>query len=317
MEYDYRGWWIKNANEYLSNFRAGAICVEYSKEDAKKIYKELPHLITASDIDQYAYALFLMNLNISKNDSYKALQIAQNLINKGNVLGNYLSAHLIFDGIVVKNVDAIAVKHLQKVLQYIPNFAPALYNLGCCYYYGKGIEKNPSLGMKYIEKANDLGFNKAVNYIARCYYDGNNNYPVNYQKALELFKQTYLRGNAEAHYYLGEMHRYGKGLSQDLNKALPYFSIAGYKGHIEAAQLAGVLQFGGKHVPLNIPEAANLLKIAAQGGKTEAMYVLALIYIVHENFNHKKDEGFEWLKKACKLGYEDAIKLANKMNIRY
>ena len=40
MEYDYRGWWIKNANEYLSNFRAGAICVEYSKEDAKKIYKK-------------------------------------------------------------------------------------------------------------------------------------------------------------------------------------------------------------------------------------------------------------------------------------
>ena len=101
MRYDYKGWWINDASQYLSNYRMGSICVTYSKSDVEKMFRDLPRLITSSDIDQYAYGTFLYKNYRNNDDLKKALAIAKNLMNNGNVLGNYLYAHLIFDGVVL------------------------------------------------------------------------------------------------------------------------------------------------------------------------------------------------------------------------
>ena len=317
MRYDYKGWWINDASQYLSNYRMGSICVTYSKSDVEKMFKDLPKLITSSDIDQYAYGTFLFKNYRNNDDLKKVLAIAKNLMNNGNVLGNYLYAHLIFDGVVLQKIESIAVQHLERVLRDIPDFAPALYNLGYCYYYGNGVNKNTTLAMQYINKAKDLGLNSAINYVGLCYYNGKDGYPQDYQKALECFKESSFKGDEKGYFYLATLYALGKGCPRDYQRAVECYSLAGTKGHIDSAYNAGRMYFFGTQVAKNIGAAAYSLEIAAKGDKVEAMYLLSLLYLKESEYYYKKDEGIEWLKKACKLGYEDAIKLANKMNIRY
>ena len=202
MWFDYKGWWISSAQEYISNFRRGSICVSFSKSDVDKVYRDLPRLITSTDIDQYAYGFFLMKYGKDINDQYKALEIAKNLMAKGNVLGNYIYAHLIFDDKVLRKVEDIGLGHFQRVLQDIPDFAPALYNVGLCYYRGQGTSKNIPLAMQYFEKAKQGGFNPAINYIGLCYYNGRHGYPLDHYKAFECFRESSFRGDEEGYYYI-------------------------------------------------------------------------------------------------------------------
>ena len=304
MRYDYKGWWINSAQQYLSNFRMGSICVTYSKEDGEKMYRDLPRLITSDDIDQYAYGNFLYYSYKNNDDLKKALEIAKNLMNKGNVLGNYLYAHLIFDGKVLKKVEDIGVAHFKRVLQDIPDFAPALYNLGYCMYYGKGIEKNITEAMKYIERAKEGGYNAAINYIGLCYYNGRHGYPEDCQKALECFKESSFRGSENGYFYLATLYALGKGCPKDPQKAVECYALAGTKGHIEAAYNAGRMYFFGTQIPKNLGAAAYSLEIAAKGEKVEAMYLLALLYLNDYSFYHKKMKAKNGLEKHV----EQAIK---------
>ena len=318
MWYDYKGWWINSAQEYINNYRNGAICVTFSKDDIEKVHRDLPRLVTTTDIDQYAYGFFLMKYARNIDDSYKALQISKALMAKGNVLGNYLYAHLIFENKVLKRIDEIGLQHFLRVLQDIPDFAPDLYNVGLCHYRGEGTPKNIPLALEYFEKARQGGFNAAINYIGLLYYNGHHGYPLDYYKAFECFRESSFRGDEKGYYFLGILYNQGKGCTQDYKRALDCFALAGTKGHIDAAYSAGLMQTTGTNVPKNIDAAAYYLNIAAKGGRVEAMYFLATLYLGNPyHFYGKEEEGKAWLIKACQQVFQDAIALDRKLNIRY
>ena len=319
MYYDYKGWWISSAREYLSNFRNGAICVTWGRNDEDKMYNELPKLITSNDLDQYAYANFLMQCHRNDiNDLYKALEIAKNLMHKGNGLGNYLYAFLIYGGKVLKKVDDIAYAHLVKANELIPDFAPGLFNVGICLVKGEGCTKNLDLGLQYIQRAKELGFNRAINYIGLLYYNGYRNFPLDYAKAFECFRESAFRGDENGYYYQAMMYRKGEGVSQDHKRSLDCYSLAGTKGHVDAAYYAGLVQITGEHHPVNYEAAAYHLENAAKWGHAKAMWMLGVLYLEKIYlFYGKQEEGKQWIIKSCRLGCQEAIDTAKKANIRY
>ena len=94
----------------------------------------------------------------------------------------------------------ISTRHLSDSLQPLKGYPRAEVRVGYCYFYGHGVDVDPS-------------------------------------KALELYTQAAEKGNAVAMNNLGRFHEYGKcGLSVDLSEARRYYRMAADKGNAHAIE---------------------------------------------------------------------------------
>lgn len=315
MYYDFKGWWINNARELLSNYRNGAICVTYSKQDQDAIAKDLPRLVTNDDIDQYCYASFLYSTG---RDNYKAYQIIQNLMYKNYTHAYYVYAHMLYDGKVVSKNEYEGARYFQKVIDAIPNFAPALYNLGVCYINGNGVSKNETKGIQMIQKAKELGLNNAINYIGHCYYNGKLGFPKDPYKAFECYNESSFRGDTTGYFNLGILYSLGAGCTQDKKKAYSNYSLAATKGHLEAQYISGIMCLTGTDIPRNLDGAVYFFEMAAKAGQAKSMGYLGSLLLSKELcYYMREEEGKEWIRKGARLGDKVSIEIANKYNIRY
>ncbi|KTC71536.1 TPR repeat-containing protein [Legionella birminghamensis] len=147
----------------------------------------------------------------------------------------------------------------------------ALVNLGVCYHWAQGIEKddeaavlcfelaadknNPqalyNLGMAYEEGWYDGAINtaKALSYYIQAarlkdsesvcqlgWYAENGIYPViqNFSEAYKQYLKADELGSARAAYNLGRCYESGKGTKQDLDQALECYQRAYERGYVKA-----------------------------------------------------------------------------------
>jgi len=97
--------------------------------------------------------------------------------------------------------------------------------LGLMYCMGKGVEQNIKLGMEWVNMATEykesylLSNNYLINAIGDLYYDGMFGIPVDYEKAIELYRKAAQSGMMAAQKNLAKMYLKGKGTEQDLIQA--------------------------------------------------------------------------------------------------
>ena len=71
------------------------------------------------------------------------------------------------------------------------------YNLGLCYYYGRGVPQDYEKAVKWFRKAAEYGNAGAQYSLGDCYYYGNG-VPQDYGKAVEWFRKAARQGDKDA-----------------------------------------------------------------------------------------------------------------------
>jgi len=110
------------------------------------------------------------------------------------------------------------------------------------------------------------------------YYRGRGT-SVNYAKALRLYQQAALRGNAEAQFIVGGMYYRGQGTDPNGREAFKWLLKAEQQGKFSPESLAiiGSMYLQGVGVPQNYQEAEKYLQLSADLGDISAKKNLAFM----------------------------------------
>ena len=135
--------------------------------------------------------------------------------------------------------------------------AEAMFNLGICYYKGKGVPPDKNKAIRLYERAASLGNSRAMNNLAICLSNGDG-VPEDKERAIQLFELASSLGSAHAMYNLGQCHYSGEGVSRDLKKAFLLYWRASSLGHAKAMYDLGTCYEQGKGVAQNKSKAKEL-----------------------------------------------------------
>jgi hypothetical protein len=127
----------------------------------------------------------------------------------------------------------------------------------------------------------------------------------NYARAFLLLAPLAERGEPEAEFVLGQMHRKGRGLVKSTAEALPLLSKAAEAGHAGAQNALGQLYEAGEGVDQNFDTALHWFQRAAESGDARAQLNLGLHYIRVED-HRDFGEAAKWLRRAAEQGEPEA-----------
>lgn len=166
-----------------------------------------------------------------------------------------------------------AIDYLDKSARQ--GYAPALNNLGSCFFMGHGVPRDWSIALHLYEAAADQGYALAECNLGHCYGQGTG-VELDYGKAAELFTRAAEKGEAQAQFFLGGCYRFGQGVAQDDQLSASWMDKAAQQGHPKALSCLGLYYVQGIGVGQDIAKGEDLLKLAAEKGDQDALlYFLA------------------------------------------
>ncbi|WP_010298196.1 F-box/SEL1-like repeat protein [Candidatus Odyssella thessalonicensis] len=160
------------------------------------------------------------------------------------------------------NKPLIAVEMLQRAVQ--EGSIEAIYTLGIMYYYGKGIEKNHTMAIQFLERfkntppeafadevidesvgdMTDFYMGKATFLLGKIFYEGTAG-EKNFKKAVEYLKECY--PTKKSGFYLGDIYENGgRGIETDNKEAAYWYAKAAEDGNEEAQRRLNVMVAEGR-----------------------------------------------------------------------
>lgn len=208
-------------------------------------------------------------------------------------------------------------------------------NLGVCYFYGEGVEKNMSEASKWFKKASEQGNAKAQFNMGLGYFKGEG-VPLDYGEAMHWFgeaaeqgdadaqlhvawcledmqapqndvfvacKRAAEMGNADAQCHLGFWYSEGKhGLEKNVAESSRWFMEAAKRGNDVAQFQMGLRYEAGAGVKKNAKEAAKWYMRAASKNNVVALYRLGCCYYYGDGVRIDNHAAWRCFKKASELG---------------
>ena len=153
--------------------------------------------------------------------------------------------------------------------------AAAQNNLGHCYEFGKGVEKNESLALEWYKKS--AAQNHSASYINLGYLQMKHH---EYHNAFEYFLKASKNGNCpQSWYYIGLMHEKGYFVPINSYLAFEYFEKASKLGHDASTLKIGDCYFSGYGgVNQDYLKAFDIYKKLALDGNVVAANNLGIMY---------------------------------------
>ena len=156
----------------------------------------------------------------------------------------------------------------------------AQYNLGCCYQYGKGVNKDEKKAFEWYLKSAENDNSDGQNNLGYCYkYAIGTNKDV--KKAFEWYLKSAEAGNNDAQLNLGHCYEYGIGTNKEEKRAFEWY-----------------------------------LKSAKAGNKF-AQYNMGICYQYEIGIEKNIQEATRWYKKALENGYDDAKTQLNVLSASF
>ena len=149
----------------------------------------------------------------------------------------------------------------------------AQYEVGECYYYGKGVSRDYAEAVKWYRKAADQGNADAQQGLGRCYYYGTG-VSKDYAEAVKWLRLSADQGHAEAQVCLGWCYENGEGVSKDMTEAVRLYRLAAEQGNANAQCNLGVCYENGEGVSKDMAEARRWYQKAADQGNEYAKKAL-------------------------------------------
>ena len=147
------------------------------------------------------------------------------------------------------------------------DYAPAQYNLGSMYWYGKGVERDVAKAVFWMAKPAAQGSAMAQGRLGSMYAEGKD-----FAKAVSLWVKAAERGDALAQLNLGLMYLRGEGgMEQDFEKAADWLKKAAEQGDALAQFNLGLMYVNGDGVKKSLEEAVFWMAQAAAQGYAPAL----------------------------------------------
>jgi hypothetical protein len=119
-----------------------------------------------------------------------------------------------------------------------------------------------------------------------------------YEKAIELFKQSAKYGNNEANFKLGVIYYKGNGVKKDLNLAMKYFQRAAVSGHMKAKYNTGVIYASKKYKKHNYKEAYTIFNELAVLNYASAQNKLGLFLLHGLGIEKDYKKAVKWFEES-------------------
>ncbi len=126
-----------------------------------------------------------------------------------------------------------AVKWYRKAAKQ--NDSEAQFNLGVCYFYGRGVEKDEKEAVKWIRKAAEQNHAGAQNNLGTCYAKGTG-VAKDAKEGVKWIRKAAEQNIAGAQHNLGECYDNGTGVEKDKNEAKNWYRKARVQYHKDAEQ---------------------------------------------------------------------------------
>lgn len=272
-----------------------------------------------------------LNRNIIKYQgltSYEIYKKGYDFLNGYGVRDDYHLAYLYFQ-IAAEMDDALGY-----------------HGLACCYWEGKGVEKDVEKGNEYERKSADKGYSAAIKWmyenddcddeminkaiqsmesglqkrivpeilsLANSYNYGDF-HGIDEPKAVNLYLQAVSLGDIESLYELAKCYENGWGAEVDSKKSAEYYKSAAEKGHLISQYELALRYKDGDGLSKNLSEAFTWFKKAAERGHVEAQYELAECYFRGRGVNTNKQVANNWYIKAAE---QDNLKAQAQLSENY
>ena len=209
-------------------------------------------------------------------------------------------------------------------------------NLGVCYFYGKGVEKNMTEASKWYKKASEQGDDKAQFNLGLGYFKGEG-VQQDYAKAMHWFgkaseqrdadaqlhiawcleetnapqeaivaayRKAAEMGNPEAQCELGFWYCNGEnGLEKNIAVSNEWFRKAAEQGYDEAQFQMGLKYEYGNGVKKDMKEAVKWYRRAATQNNIRAIYQLGCCYFYGNGIRMDNEMAFKCFKRAVGHDY--------------
>ncbi len=180
----------------------------------------------------------------------------------------------------------------------------ALFNLGLSYYKGEGVVKDLQEAKRLFEKSSAQGYDKAQLFIGIILEDTN----ASCDEIVAAYKKAAEMGCTEAQDYLGYWYENGEnGLDVDYQEAFRWYKKAAEQGNRYAQYDIGCLFDDGLGVKENKREAVKWFKRAASKNNVSAIYRLGLCYYFANGVGMDRREALKLFRKAAKDNHAGAI----------
>lgn len=140
----------------------------------------------------------------------------------------------------------------------------------------------------------ELGDKNSQNELGLKYYNGDQ-VPLDYDKALDLFKKAADNGLLVAYGNVGSLYLWGKGSNASVEKARQWFEAGVKLGDPHSQYYLATMYRDGNGVLKNPQKSKELFLKSANSGNKNAQYELAMMY-KQEN---QLTEAFKWFLKSA------------------
>ena len=154
------------------------------------------------------------------------------------------------------------------------------FNVGECYYHGKGVETDPVLAFEWYMKAADKGDMQSQVNVANAYYLGN-------------------------------------GVEMDHHKAFLWYREAAFQGHVLSQKNCGAAYWNGDGVEKNLEECVFWYELAVNGGDAQAQFVTGCFLMTGTGVPKDERKGLKWIHKSTFQGYQPAIDYCKEHNLKW
>lgn len=177
------------------------------------------------------------------------------------------------------------------------------FNLGVCYYSGKGVSVDYAEAVKWFRKAADQGYARAQCCLGICYEDGYG-VTVDYTEAAKWYRKVAEQNETTAQCSLANCYANGQGVLKDYEEAVKWYRKAADRGDVTAqSQLANFYS----RVLKNDVEAVKWYRRAADQNDAGAQDDLGAFYRDGRGVATNFVEAYKWFNLASAKGYVNPI----------
>lgn len=217
---------------------------------------------------------------------------------------------------------------LPKALEY-KRYGAELEDSTCQFLYAKAVfqgdhvEKNPTLGLRWLIKSADAGNAHALTELGLLYLRGKEGLlEANPVYAVELLEKAATKQDINAYYVLGTCLLMGYGCEESVEnqeRAMQLMQNAAVQGNVKAMTNLGVIYMEGLGTSYyDLEEAIRWSKQAAEKGDASAQCNLGTCY--RRKFEASKQpalrqEAIKWYQRAYRNGETSAAELLREMGV--
>ena len=251
-----------------------------------------------------AYLNGVPEANITQ-DSKLAISLLSQASQQGNTTGNFYLGICYENGVGVNKDETKAINYYYTAAN--AGHAVAQSTVGWAYLWGMyGLDVNYSEAYKYVNAAIEQGEPQAYKIMGDIYRYGLGITEDNYT-AVEWYRKASEAGNIPATNLLAEMYIWGLGVVQDKTKGYHLYKAAADADDLNGFAGLGLCYENGYGVIKNMHNAVTYYKKAAERGQNYSRYRLYKIYREGEGVTKNNQEALKYLRMAADDNYADAL----------